>query len=100
MHFLKYLNKKYPNPSKHIRFPKFKYLIFLKIYKVACVKRAVQDRVPILDPKWQQNATLEQVERIFRSDGTSPIPLVKERHVSLNQLGKFIVEELNGDVTN
>ena len=56
--------------------------------------------MPILDPKWQQNATLEQVERIFRSNGTSPIPLVNERHLALNQLGKFIVEELNGDVTN
>ena len=37
--------------------------------KVACVKRAVES-VPILEPEWQKNATLEQVGDIFRSDSS------------------------------
>ena len=35
--------------------------------KVACVKRAVES-VSILEPEWQKDATLDQVENIFRSD--------------------------------
>ena len=58
------------------------------IAKVACVKRAVDEGVPILNPKWQQNATLKELESVFRSDpGDSGIPLLNERHVGLNELG-------------
>ena len=55
---------------------------------MACVKRAVDEGVPILNPKWQQNATLKELESVFRSDpGDSSIPLLNERHVGLNELG-------------
>ena len=58
---------------------------------VACVKRAIDDGVPIMDPKWCEHATRRDVEHIFRpEDGFGEIPLLEERHFGLNQLGKYI----------
>ena len=67
-----------------------------KIYKrswgmVACVKRAIDEGVPIMNPKWCEHATRRDVENIFRpEDGFGEIPLLEERHFGLNQLGKYI----------
>jgi len=68
---------------------------------VACIKRAVDEGVPILNPKWQQNATLKELDSVFRSDSIdSSIPLLHERRIGLNELGSFIINELDGDVCN
>ena len=48
---------------------------------VACVKRAIDEGVPIMDPKWCEHATRRDVENIFRpEDGFGEIPLLEERH--------------------
>ena len=58
---------------------------------VACVKRAIDEGVPIMNPKWCEHATRRDVENIFRpEDGFGEIPLLEERHFGLNQLGKYI----------
>ena len=68
---------------------------------VACVKRAINENIPILDPLWQENASFEEVESIFRPASCCGIvPLLKERHAALNQFGRFVRNKLDGDICN
>ena len=68
---------------------------------VACVRRAIDEGIPILNPKWQASASRRDIEQIFRpADGCDEIPLLEERHLALNQLGRFIIDKLNSDICN
>ena len=68
---------------------------------VACVRRAIDEGIPILNPKWQASASRKDIEQIFcPADGCDEIPLLEERHLALNQLGRFVIEKLNSDICN
>lgn len=61
---------------------------------VACFHRAIEEGVPITDGSYLQHLNNEQTESLFR--GEPEIPLVKERKLILNSIGKALVEKYNG----
>ena len=60
-----------------------------------------EGKIPILDPKWQSTAGLEEIRYIFREDSENgPVPLLEERWASINELGRFTLEECGGNLVN
>ena len=60
-----------------------------------------EGKIPILDPKWQTTASLEEIRYIFREDSENgPVPLLEERWASINELGRFTLKECGGNLVN
>lgn len=52
-----------------------------------CFKRAIFEKLPILDPNYLENLTLRQVKYLFRGVNNIEIPLIKERLENLKEAG-------------
>jgi len=64
----------------------------------ASFKKAVENRIPILDGKFLREITEEKVEKIFR--GNSPMPMIKERTEILREVEKVLCEKYDGHFHN
>jgi uncharacterized protein (DUF779 family) len=67
---------------------------------VGCFKRALANKVPILDANFLQHITLEQVSRFFMSSNGEEIPLLEDRKENLAQAGKVLLEKFGGQIEN
>lgn len=62
----------------------------------AAVNRALQDGIPITNPEFYANITLDQLSAILRSDGGDEMPLLEKRVAVLRETGKILIEKFHG----
>ncbi len=62
---------------------------------IAALHRAVEERVPVLDPAYLAEIKDEQLEQMLR--GNTTIPLLREKAVILSELGSTIQERYHGN---
>lgn len=67
---------------------------------VNCFKRAMKEGIPILDPKYLSNITLEEARKIFRGKNNIDIPLLKERVENLREVGSILEKKFDGKIIN
>lgn len=65
---------------------------------VASLTRALDEGIPVLDPKFLANVTQEQMAHIFR--GSPELPLLKERTEIFNEVGRVLDEKYAGSFAN
>jgi Potential Queuosine, Q, salvage protein family len=65
---------------------------------VNCFKRGIAEGVPILDPNYLSNLTVEQASNFFRGKDNIEIPLLNERIENLREVGKVLLEKFEGKV--
>ena len=61
----------------------------------ACLLRAIEDRIPVLDAGWLAEVTPDMVERLLRGT-TGQIPLMEARHAHLQEVGRLLLERYDG----
>ena len=64
----------------------------------ACLKRALEEGIPVLDCKWLKEASLDDTHYIFR--GLTPIPLLRQRTEIFNEVGRVLEEKYGGHFYN
>ncbi|MGH9460730.1 MAG: queuosine salvage family protein, partial [Vicinamibacteria bacterium] len=64
----------------------------------ACLKRAHDEGVPILDGSWLAAVSREELDRIFT--GNIPIPMLDERLAIFHEVGNVLKEKYNGRFHN
>ncbi|MFH4982295.1 hypothetical protein AB6A40_009004 [Gnathostoma spinigerum] len=62
----------------------------------ACVNRAIDEGIPLLNAEFMKSITVDNVKEIFKSDSGSPIPLVEERVKVISEAGRILEEKFNG----
>lgn len=67
---------------------------------VAVFRRALAEKIPILDPKYLSELTLTDVKKIFRSASSSEIPLIDKRLTNLRETGNNLLKKYRGKVVN
>jgi hypothetical protein len=65
---------------------------------VACLKRALDSNIPILEGDFLKNVTKEKMQEIF--SGNFEIPMLTERHKIFNEVGKVLTERYDGHFYN
>ncbi|KAK0136202.1 Queuosine salvage protein [Merluccius polli] len=58
----------------------------------AAITRAIEEGVPITDPKYFSCLSLEQLKHVLRSDNATPMPMLEERHQVLTEGGRVLLE--------
>ncbi|XP_056447598.1 queuosine salvage protein [Gadus chalcogrammus] len=58
----------------------------------AAITRAIEEGVPITDPEYFSRMSLEQLRHVLRSDNTTPMPMLEERHQVLTEGGRVLLE--------
>ncbi|KAI0233319.1 Queuosine salvage protein [Lamellibrachia satsuma] len=66
----------------------------------AAINRALDEGIPITDPKYYSTLNKEKLAAIFRSDSASEMPLLKERLAALHEAGQVLVEKYDGSFVN
>ncbi|XP_077503315.1 queuosine 5'-phosphate N-glycosylase/hydrolase isoform X1 [Amblyomma americanum] len=66
----------------------------------AVVARALEEGVPILSADFCRSISLQQVQHIFRSDTSTDIPLLEERHRVLQEWGHVLSSMYDGSFAN
>lgn len=67
---------------------------------VAAVNRAIDEGKMIYDPKFYSRLTVDDIKHIFRSDTTSPMPMLSERVQVLGEVGNKLIEKYDGSFWN
>ncbi len=67
---------------------------------IACFKRAVEEKVPILDANYLSGITNKQVADFFRSSNGTEIPLLNKRRENLQEAGSVMKEKYAGKFIN
>jgi len=65
---------------------------------MASLRRAIDEGFPILDPRYLADLPKDEASVIFR--GTTKIPLFYERIACLQELGRVVLQEYDGEFTN
>ncbi|KAM3868408.1 queuosine 5'-phosphate N-glycosylase/hydrolase [Diretmus argenteus] len=58
----------------------------------AAVTRAVEGGVPITDPNYFSQMSIEELGHVLRSDNATSMPMLKERHQVLTEGGRVLLE--------
>lgn len=58
----------------------------------AAITRAMEEGVPITDPKYFSQMSVEELGRVLRSDNETPMPMLRERHQVLTEGGRVLLE--------
>lgn len=58
----------------------------------AAVTRAMEEGLPITDPKYFSQMSLDELCHVLRSDNETPMPMLKERHQVLTEGGRVLME--------
>lgn len=67
----------------------------------ASVNRAMKEGIDMLNPAFYVTVTLEQLEKIMRSDdGQTKVPLLEERVKCLHEVGQKLLEKYDGQFLN
>lgn len=66
----------------------------------AALNRALDAGVAITDPNFYGNITCDELENLFRSDSSYPMPLLDERLKSLHMAAKVLLEKYDGKFVN
>jgi len=64
----------------------------------ASLMRALEEGIPILDCKWLKNATLDNLQHVFR--GLTPMPLLGERLEIFHEVGEVLERKYGGHFYN
>ncbi|MGB7958237.1 MAG: queuosine salvage family protein [Minisyncoccia bacterium] len=67
---------------------------------VACFKRGLTEKIPILDADYLSELTAEQARQFFRGKNGVDIPLLDERVQNLREAGKILREKFYGRFEN
>lgn len=62
----------------------------------AAIRRALDDGIPILDPHFWIKATIDDLEKIFKSETETPISLIDKRLETMREASNFIINNFNG----
>jgi hypothetical protein len=63
----------------------------------ALINRAMDESVPIFDPHYISNLSVEQAQHLFRSSTATQIPQFEKRIEVLRELGSVLLKEFEGD---
>lgn len=66
----------------------------------ASFQRAITSGVPILDPNYLSEITLDQTRELFRSSNEADIPLLKKRQENLQEAGRVLNNKYQGKFIN
>ncbi|KAI8874216.1 hypothetical protein GQ42DRAFT_62820 [Ramicandelaber brevisporus] len=66
----------------------------------ACINRALDDGIPMLDARFYATASDDQLAHIFRSSTKTPIPMFPARCQVLREAGRVLVERFGGRFAN
>ncbi|XP_026177478.1 queuosine 5'-phosphate N-glycosylase/hydrolase isoform X1 [Mastacembelus armatus] len=58
----------------------------------AAISRAMDEGIPITDPKYFSQTSVEELAHILRSDNEAPMPMLQERHQVLTEGGRVLLE--------
>nr|XP_054587496.1 queuosine salvage protein isoform X1 [Nothobranchius furzeri]XP_054587497.1 queuosine salvage protein isoform X1 [Nothobranchius furzeri] len=58
----------------------------------ASITRAVEEGVPITDPKYFSQMSVEELGLVLRSDNETAMPMLQERHQALTEGGRVLLE--------
>jgi hypothetical protein len=64
----------------------------------ACLKRAMDNGIPVLDGKWMASVTRAELRSIF--SGNIEMPMLDEKLEVLHQVGPVLVQKYNGRFSN
>ena len=64
----------------------------------ACLKRAMDNKIPILDGKWMAEATRKQLAEIF--SGNIEMPMLDEKLAVLHEVGAVLAKKYDGHFHN
>jgi hypothetical protein len=67
---------------------------------IACFKRALDQKIPVLDAEFMENLTLQDCKKIFHGKNNVDIPLVNERKQCLNEAGAVFKKDFGGKFIN
>ncbi|KAM3725343.1 Queuosine salvage protein [Dirofilaria immitis] len=66
----------------------------------ACINRALEENIPITNANYMENATENDIRKIFKTDDGSEIPLLQDRVKVINEAGKILNQEFDGTFYN
>ncbi|ODN00389.1 hypothetical protein Ocin01_06291 [Orchesella cincta] len=66
----------------------------------AGVNRAIDEGLDITNPKVYGSLSADDILRIFRSETSTPIPLVEDRVKNLHEAGRVLIEKYQGSFVN
>lgn len=66
----------------------------------AALNRAIDAKVPITNPTFYGNISRDELDHLFRSDSSYPMPLLDERLSSLHMAAKVLLEKYDGRFVN
>ncbi|XP_074526552.1 queuosine 5'-phosphate N-glycosylase/hydrolase [Halichoeres trimaculatus] len=58
----------------------------------AAITRAMEEGIPITDPKYFSKMSLEELGHVLRSDNKTAMPMLQERHQVLTEGGRVLLE--------
>ncbi|XP_053180877.1 queuosine salvage protein [Scomber japonicus] len=58
----------------------------------AAITRAMEEGIPITDPKYFSQMSVEELGHVLRSDNETPMPMLQERHQVLTEGGCVLLE--------
>nr|XP_057925829.1 queuosine salvage protein [Doryrhamphus excisus] len=58
----------------------------------AAIARAMEEGVPITDPKFFSQISVEELAHVLRSDNETPMPMLHERHQVLTEGGRVLLQ--------
>ncbi|KAK5871102.1 hypothetical protein PBY51_004001 [Eleginops maclovinus] len=58
----------------------------------AAITRAMEEGIPITDPKYFSQMSVEELGHVLRSDNETPMPMLQERHQVLTEGGRVLQE--------
>ncbi|KAK5909835.1 hypothetical protein CesoFtcFv8_003728 [Champsocephalus esox] len=58
----------------------------------AAIARAMEEGIPITDPKYFSQMSMEELRQVLRSDNETPMPMLQERHQVLTEGGRVLLE--------
>jgi hypothetical protein len=67
---------------------------------VACFQRGLAEKIPILDPKFLSEITIDQAKSFFRGSNNIEIPLLKERVANLREAGLILTQKYDRHFIN
>ena len=65
-----------------------------------CFQRALADNVPILDANYLSSISEENVKALFKSSNGIEIPLIEKRMKNLQEAGRILIDEYQGNFLN
>eukprot|EP01135_Chromosphaera_perkinsii_P005374 Nk52_evm55s343 gene=Nk52_evmTU55s343 len=64
----------------------------------AAINRALQEGIPITDPKYYATVDRETLAKVFRSETSEAVSMLDERVKNLNEVGRVLLEKYEGSV--